>query len=384
LSSVSKNPELDLVDPPLRRVDKSAATGLHYLTCPQESGGFDGNTIGGDDVTTQSNVSALPETTRWISRKEIEAIAGALKPSAYVARAYKHTRQNGVFPDWAKKLGDDKWLFLTEYIRADAKKNTETMSVHEAAEALGATRRAVQIWVDQGEISSIEGSDRDHGGERRIVRETFMMALPRLKKRLETPPVVIRKLKSGHDVSPDVVERIKAAMRIRHAAALERNRIHRVETAKTREMRRVPARADTNAAGVSAVSRLPVDKKTVALALEQRLRTAAEAAKQRTGSEPSNAMYPVGEEAAWLARKEQSAAALEARLKAAATGRALSAIELIKLEERAMAVAETIQALMCEEGFDHRKAMIMFMQEAASQGIPRDMRIKIGGRFFGE
>jgi excisionase family DNA binding protein len=405
-------------------------------------------------VTTQSNVSALPETTEWIGRREIETIAGALKPSAYVARAYKYTNQNGgAFPDWARKLNDDKWLFRAEYIREDAKKNTETMSVHEAAEVLGATRRAVQLWVDQGEIPALGGNNRDQGGERRIIRETFMRELPRLRKRLETPSVVIRKIKSRHDIPADVVERVRVEMKARHAAARERDRLRRHESGKTDETLPLPFTEETvpeaanlpqtapkiapempidavktdqskeimsqepEAVGRHCVSapraecawhearrdavpacNTPIetdgllkitDKQRIALALEQRL-NAATAARRKT--ETGFSLKPLAgaalaktEESPGRAFKEKSVAALEARLKAAVAEKAAeSAGDRTKLEERAMSLAEAIQARMYDEDFGVRKAMIMFMQEAAIQGIPKDIRIKIGGKVFGQ
>ena len=66
----------------------------------------------------------MTPVTEWIDSKAIQGIAGALKPSAYVARAYKYTRQNnGAFPEWTKKTDNEHWLFSLEYIKADAKIN---------------------------------------------------------------------------------------------------------------------------------------------------------------------------------------------------------------------------------------------------------------------
>lgn len=218
-------------------------------------------------MTTETNVSALPGITDWIGRKEIEAVPGALKPGAYVARAYKYTQQNnGAFPAWARKPGNDQWLFDCEYIRADAKRNTETMSVHEAALMLGATRRAIQIWVDQGEILAETGG-REKGEERRIVRDAFMMELPRLRKRLETPSVVIRKVKHGGDVSGDVVARVRAEMKQRHVSARGHDQARKHEFPKAEiPAQQVPSPAIDG----------KTEKERVALALEQRLKQAVE------------------------------------------------------------------------------------------------------------
>jgi excisionase family DNA binding protein len=388
-------------------------------------------------MTTKPNVSALSDTTEWIGRKEIESIAGALKPSAYVARAYKHTQQNGgAFPAWARKQDNDKWLFLAEYIRADAKKNTETISVHEAAEILGATRRAVQIWVDQGEIPALEGNNREEGEERRIIRETFMKELPRLKMRLETPSVVIRKIKGGYDIPTDVVKRVHSEMRATEMAARERDRIRRQDKRECKQAvnstgipatdgeAAVPPVEESRDAGYSregprprgpsfgdsspeSIVETPIetpseilpanvvtnqlkvtDKESIALTLEQRLKAAAETRKRTeaaAGVRTSPGAAAKTEAVHRQTLKERSVAALEARLNAAAVQKAsTTAANRAKLEERARFLAETIQTRMYDESFGTRKAMIMFIQEAADQGIPRDIRIKISGEVFGE
>ena len=67
-------------------------------------------------------------TQRWIGRPEIETIEGALKASAYVARAYKHSLENGgASPAWAKKLDSGRWLFDADYVESDARENRETV-----------------------------------------------------------------------------------------------------------------------------------------------------------------------------------------------------------------------------------------------------------------
>ncbi len=131
-----------------------------------------------------------PQPT-WIGRSEIPAIEGALEPSAYVARAYLEARdRGGETPAWARKQPNGQWLFDIEYIRNDAQVNLRTIGIGEAAAMLGATRRAVQTWVDQGVIAASGGADHTSGERRRILRTEFMRALPQLKKRLETPAVL--------------------------------------------------------------------------------------------------------------------------------------------------------------------------------------------------
>ena len=94
----------------------------------------------------------------WIERQDIKSIQGALKAGAYVARAYNYARDHdGQTPSWARKTSTGQWLFELGYIRADAADNLKYISVSEAARTLGATRRAVQNWVDDGVIPSDRG-----------------------------------------------------------------------------------------------------------------------------------------------------------------------------------------------------------------------------------
>jgi hypothetical protein len=341
-------------------------------------------------VTTEADVSALPGITDWICRREIESIPGALKPGAYVARAYKYTQQNnGAFPAWARKLGNDQWLFNGDYIRADAKRNTETMSVHEAALMLGATRRAIQIWVDQGDIQ-VETGGRGKGEERRIVRDAFVRELSRLRKRLETPSVVIRKVKHGGEVAGDVVERVRAEMKQRHDSARGHDRVRKHEfpvveiepqqpvTEETCPVKQAPQPVAQQAAATEGKTA----KERAALALEQRLKRAV--AGRATTKVAAETTSPLSGETRFAEIKRNVAARIEARLKAALAGAApaRSPGEQARLEERAISLAEDIQVRMFDEDFAVRKAELMFMQEAANEGIPLDVRIKICKRIF--
>ncbi|MCE9615770.1 MAG: hypothetical protein K8T26_15990 [Lentisphaerae bacterium] len=138
----------------------------------------------------------------WIGRREIAAIDGALKASAYVARAYHHQKEHGDPPAWARKLTGGQWLFDRRYIAADARENLATIGITEAATLVGATRRAVQTWVDEGLIPTLTG-DRPKGESRRIPRETFMQVLPDLKQRLRTAAPPAPRSASSPPATPD-------------------------------------------------------------------------------------------------------------------------------------------------------------------------------------
>ena len=121
----------------------------------------------------------------WIGRSNIATIEYALKPGAYVARAYHFQKKHGELPDWARKGDGGQWLFRRRYIEGDAWENAHTISVSDAARMIGATRRAVQTWVDEGIVVSLD-SDREEGKTRRIDRDAFERDLPRLKARLRS------------------------------------------------------------------------------------------------------------------------------------------------------------------------------------------------------
>lgn len=125
-----------------------------------------------------------PDPAGWIGHKTIAGIPGALKPSAYVARAYHHQQEHGAPPPWARKLESGRWLFDARYVQADAALNNATVGVSEAARQLGVTRRAVQTWVDEGRLPTT--LDRhEKGAVRRIDRAAFLRLLPDLRARLQ-------------------------------------------------------------------------------------------------------------------------------------------------------------------------------------------------------
>lgn len=143
------------------------------------------------------------ESRTWIGRREIERIRGALKPSAYVGRAYLYQKEHGGLPPaWARKQPNGRWLFDEATVAADARENLGTIGITEAARLLGATRRAVQTWVDEGRILTLTG-DRPKGEPRRIPREPFLAQVPDLQLRLRAPaPVGSTPPRPDADASP--------------------------------------------------------------------------------------------------------------------------------------------------------------------------------------
>jgi hypothetical protein len=366
-------------------------------------------------VITEITVRTLSEKGEWIGRREIVAIKGAMKPSAYVARAYKHSLQNhGLPPDWAKKLGNSHWLFLESYIHADAKRNLESMSVHDAAQMLGATRRAIQDWVDQGVIPVLSGENREKGEERRILREAFIQDIPQLKKRLETAAVLARKHKQGNQVLEklpqelgtrnarnrpstrhrDHAERQRLRQRLKDALASDAARtIDALKSGKEKADARIEAPLTTaiksnvvqssdgiTLKGLEASpdakqnARLKALREHSAANLEARFKAAVEITAESAAEDRTI------ERVRARTVKEKSAAALEDKLTTAAETAA--AIEE-RMEQRAILLAEEVQEQMFEDDLSSRKAVIMFIWEAISRGIPANIRIKISKKIFG-
>ena len=109
--------------------------GLHYIVSMTQQGN-----------SPESPVRAGPQSAQqqWIGRREIAAIQGALKPGAYVARAYKFEQEHGGNPPpWARKLDNGRRLFDENYVRADAQQNLESIGISEAAKLLGLSRKAL-------------------------------------------------------------------------------------------------------------------------------------------------------------------------------------------------------------------------------------------------
>lgn len=140
--------------------------------------------------TSGNSESSSQKNRDWLTRRQVKRIKGALKPAAYVQRAYQWTRkQGGALPEWARKTADGSWLFQREYIRRDARINQNTLGVTEAARMLNTSRRTIQNWIDEGVLPADESPLTTAGKGRRILREEFFAMLPALRERLhqETP-----------------------------------------------------------------------------------------------------------------------------------------------------------------------------------------------------
>jgi excisionase family DNA binding protein len=168
--------------------------------------------------------AAPPLDTHWVPNSAIAEIPGALKPSAYVARAYHHLQHHREPPPWARKLPNGHWLFDEAYVKADAALNATTLGVSEAAKLLGVTRRAVQTWVDEGRIPSLR-DQRQKGEIRRIPRDEFVRLIPSLQVRLPAEARTAPATASAPPASPDELrQRLEA-----EAAAEERRLANHVE-----------------------------------------------------------------------------------------------------------------------------------------------------------
>lgn len=296
----------------------------------------------------------------WIGTQKIKDIEGALKPSAYVARAYRQAQKNdGRPPKWARKLGNGRWVFDIEYIKTDAKENLESISVSDAARVLGVTRRAVQTWVDEGEIPVVDGYRKGKGESRRILREEFMRNLPRLRMRLETPAVVGYKRKHGKPLSKDLIDRIEAERVVRQAAAKETDRARRREERKA--LRAVKLKAGRGKTAAAVEARLKE-------AREGRLKEESQAGLKAA----AQVQLKKAREAELRKTREKAAAAVEAQLKEA------------KWEKHAAGIAERIIDDMFDNELSRVNAMILFNQIAVSHGIPSDIMMKVRKKFFGK
>jgi len=124
----------------------------------------------------------------WVGREQVITIPGALKPSAYIARAYKYHKAIEEYPSWARKEGR-KWYFKPDYITADVKaaqdakaKESPYLKSTEGAKLLGCTRRTFLNYADRGLIPFTQGKSTKKGVVRLIPRSDFMKMLPELKR----------------------------------------------------------------------------------------------------------------------------------------------------------------------------------------------------------
>lgn len=287
---------------------------------------------------------SLCDANRWIGRRGIGKIEGALKASAYVGRAYKRAQhQDGQPPPWARKLRNGRWLFDIEYIEADARRNLATIGISEAASLLGASRRTIQTWADEG-ILPLEGkAERERGDPRRILREAFMRTLPELGKRLETPAVVgFRRSREQSNTSEasQVSREVEGESQFRSAAE---------KTAAAIESRFSAARED----------RL------------RRIRDAAKRPTESTGARTSRSGKT-------LPDRSKSAAMLESRLRQARETRQT----LVGWEDRATRIAQKLADDVDSGELERIDAAILLNQIAEREGMPDDIRIEITRKYF--
>jgi len=288
---------------------------------------------GGPPIKPDGKTRNAP-VERWIGRREIASIEGALKAAAYVQRAYLYSRDHGGDqPPWARKTEQGRWLFDPDYIEADAADNLRTITVGDAARLAGATRRTIQNWIDEGDIA-ILGGRHVRGRDRRILKEAFLAKLDVLKTRLETPAVIGQKLQRGKPV-PDAV-------------------LRRVSPARKPE------------------SKLQAAKILSAAALEAQL-----AAARAVHRADDDGQEDTAEEFGAPARA--GAEMLESRLRAAREAH----VSRAAIERYACEVAERLVNDVYDDRLTRIDAVMLFNRIAEERGVPRDIRIKVRKRFFG-
>lgn len=302
--------------------------------------------------------------TEWIDSKAIQDIAGTLKPSAYVARAYKYTRQNnGALPEWAKKLDSKHWLFSLEYIKTDAKTNLTTIGIHEAAKLLGATRRTVQTWVDIGEIPTDPEQKDAKNRRRRILRKEFMLALPHLKKRLETPAVVGFKIKHGNQVPQEILEQIESE---RHAKQLmlekkkKKGPLAGIKILLKTEAQRI---AELTEARFQKARKRKLDQ----IKKEQSARKAA----TQTAEQKNKEMKEL---------KVRNAEIIEQQLQKAREAN----LKKLEMEKQMMSTAEHLLEEILASETDRVNAAVTFNDMATRREIPSDIQVMVLRKYFGK
>ena len=306
----------------------------------------------------------MTPVTEWIDSKAIQGIAGALKPSAYVARAYKYTRQNnGAFPEWTKKTDNEHWLFSLEYIKADAKINLTTIGTGEAAKILGAARRTVQTWVDTGEIPTAPGEQDDKNRRRRILRKEFMLALPQLKKRLQTPSVVGFKIKHGSHVPNAVIEQIKSERRDKQLTLTKEKK--KGPLAGVRILLRTEAQriAQLTEARLQRARKRKLDE----IKKEQSARNAAAQSAEKKNKELKEL-------------KVRNAEIIEQQLQKA---REVN-LTKIEMEKQMMSTAEHLLEGILASETDRVNAAVTFNDMATRREIPSDIQVMVLRKYFGK
>ena len=373
------------------------------------------------------------QTGRWIGRADIARIAGALQASAYVARAYLIQKENaGIAPPWARKQPNGHWLFDADYIQADARENRATLGITEAAKVLGATRRAIQTWVDDGVIQATH-DQREKGATRRILREEFLRAVPELKQRLTqrsgatpgegrpAPTAESKLVQSLEERAAQEEDRLAASQKRRmELAARRRRRLgqERIEAGKRlRSVEREEQRAAQHEARLKASfdARLMEAEQAARVADRRRL-AAARRAQRTTAREQAAAAQEThlrqtlaGQLADWrrksaarIARqlrnareawlraappaapapsedsRRKSAAAVADQLRRARD----SQLQRSEHEREAVAAAKQIAGEVAQGRLDRYDAAIRFHDAMEQRAMPVDIRIAVMKQYF--
>lgn len=279
-----------------------------------------------------------------------------MKPGAYVQRAYLYARDhNGTPPPWAMKSEVGHWLFDRSYVEADAAANLQTLSVSEAARTLGATRRAIQNWIDAGDIKTL--GEREPGEPRRIARDAFIGQLDDLRKRMETPAVVGHRLKHGQPVSLETLERIAG------------------EEAEEEPETTIPPRVPgTVILPPGLDKKLAAARRSSAAALEARLSAAKEDQMQRLREETDNSelTLPGSGGTGEKTNNLKLAAARELQRSRDA------------FNEYASEVAKRLLADIFDASITRIQGIKLFNRITEERGLPRSIRINVRKRFFGK
>ncbi len=279
-----------------------------------------------------------------------------MKSGAYVQRAYLYAREhNGTPPPWAMKSEAGHWLFDRGYLEAEAADNLRTLSVSEAARMLGATRRAIQNWIDDGDIETL--GERGPGEPRRIVKSAFTETLDDLRKRMETPAVVGHRLKHGQPVSLEALERIAGE-----------------EAAQEPETTTPLRKPGTIVLPPVFDEKLAAAKRTSAAALEARFSAAKEDQRRKLKDEvgDTKSSSPGDGRTGEKANQLKMAAARELKRSREA------------FDEYASEVAKRLLADMFDVSITRIQAMKIFNRITEERGLPRSIRISVRKRFFGK
>ena len=345
-------------------------------------------------MSNRQTTSATGNVPVWLDSGHIANIKGALKPGAYVARAYREARENnGRPPAWARKLANGRWEFDARYVHDDAARNLSTIGISEAARLLGTSRPTIQAWVDRGIVVSVETTGRTKGASRSILREPFMQHLHSLRERLGAPAVHGRRQGAGKPASSDPIDTASAAVPDSHDddAVLIAARNAKAEAERNlreaeRKVQRCNERVSRRDAGLDTARKA---SREAASALAKARREAKQISERVKKAEKELAKFEAAREknrrrsaaAAAMSKAEKAgrAAAIEAELRAAIEKKRQDKL----WEERAAAIAARVVNDMFDDRLDRIQAMSLFNRNAAADGIPDEIRIRVRKNFFG-